>query len=354
MFNPAYILAILLIVLFTKLYIETSGITLYEFFINNINNNSPFKSIFTKTQFDNNSIELEKAMEDINSKINTAVEEGFIEAFQLQNKNHDKQYNSIDNTLLKSKTTKLLLFYSKSCPHCSQFLPVWYRVVNDLPNNTNYEEIEINEKPDIASKYNIIEVPTIILLLDNEKLPFVGQRNYQNISRFLKNQGINLISRSNENFDSTGYDNTPEPTTTMNSNCPAVSFDKQADILNDKYLFQIFNENGQYGYAEGGNKFDKVLSPFSAAYSVVDSYLSSLPDKNNPSKNSYDNVNECANLYAKEIQQFGLCNVNELNKILDYQKNIKNGSGNLRFPGTDYSTNEKVINAIKSACQFTK
>jgi thiol-disulfide isomerase/thioredoxin len=358
MLNPSYLLAILLIVLFIKLYIESSGLTVKEWFISTINNKNNNTTIHPKTQFDNQSIEIEKAIEDIKGKINKAVEEGYIEAFQQQvqqeqTDEHDQRYNSLDDTLMKTKTTKLLLFYSKSCPYCSDFLPLWYRIVNDLPNNTIYKEIEINENSSMAGKYSITEVPSIILLLDNEKHPFVGHRTYENISRFLRNQGVNLVSRSSESFDSSGYDNTPEPTKSMNANCPAVTFDMNADILNDKYLYQIFNEKGQYGYAEGGNKYDKVLSPFAAAYSVVDSYLSSLPDKNDPLKNSYENVNECANLYSNEIRQFGLCNANELNKIMEYQKKIKIGQGKPRFPDTDYSTNEKIVNAIKSACQFS-
>ena len=356
MLNIAYVFAILLIIVLVKLYIESSGITLKEWFVSSINpntNSTSRKTISPHTQFDRDSLEIDKAMEDIKGQINKAVETGYIEGFQQMQEVHDQKYDALDDTLMKSKTAKLLLFYSKSCPYCSQFLPTWYKIVNDLPNNTVYEEIEINEDKTKASQYEITEVPTIILLLDNEKHPFVGQRNYENINRFLRNQGINLVARSAEQFSASGYDDTPEPTKKMNANCPAVSFNKEADILNDKYFFQIFNETGQYGHAEGGNKADKALSPFAAAYSVVDSYLSSLPDKANPSKSSYENVNECANLYAKQIQQFGLCDTAELNKILEYGKNVKNGTGKMRFDGTDYSTNEKVVNAIKSACQFS-
>lgn len=351
MLNIAYVFAILIIVLLVKLYIESSGITLKEWFISSINPDT--KSISPRTQFDRESIEIEKAMEDIKSQINKAVEKGYVEAFQQISETHDQKYDALDDTLMKSKTAKLLFFYSKSCPYCSQFLPTWYKIVNNLPNNTIYEEIEINENQAKSSQYEITEVPTIILLLDNEKHPFVGQRSYENINRFLRNQGVNLVARSAEQFSASGYDTTPEPTQATNANCPAVSFNKEADLANDKFFFQIFNESGQYGHAEGGNKPDKVLSPFAAAYSVVDSYLSSLPDKADPSKSSYTNVNECANLYAKEINQFGLCDLQQLNKILDYEKKVKSGNGKKRFDNTDYSTNEKVVNAIKSACQFS-
>ena len=93
---------------------------------------------------------------------------------------------------------------------------------------------------------------------------------------------------------------------TYNQFCPSVTFDKQADVANDKYMFQIFNADGQYGYAVGGNNKDKMFTPFTAAYSTVDSYLSSLPD--------VKNAKECASLYATEIRGFGLCDDEQLNK----------------------------------------
>ena len=96
-------------------------------------------------------------------------------------------------------------------------------------------------------------------------------------------------------------DETVQPTNALSANCPLVTFDKEIDIANDSYMYQIFNSSGQYGYATGGYNADKLLTPFQAAYSTIDSYLSSLPDDNDPTKNSYKNVNECANLYANNI-----------------------------------------------------
>ena len=86
----------------------------------------------------------------------------------------------------------------------------------------------------------------------------------------------------------------------------------------------------------GGYNADKVLTPFLAAYSTVDTYLSSLPDGD-----KY--IDECANLYSNNIVNFGLCDVDELNKISSYQSNVASGISTSRIDNTDYSNNDNIV-----------
>ena len=65
-----------------------------------------------------------------------------------------------------------MLFYKTSCSYCNDFLPIWYQVINNLPNNVKYEEINSdkdNESNKKTNEYNITSVPTVILLINNEK-----------------------------------------------------------------------------------------------------------------------------------------------------------------------------------------
>ena len=228
------------------------------------------------------------------------------------------------------------------CPYCQEFMPVWNRIVNNLPNNIKYEEIECNKETKKAIANNITGVPTLILLVNNERKIYMGDRSYNDIVKFMRINGVNLIERTFEQFDSTGYDSSPEPTPYANPDCPVVTFDKQVDLAADKYMFQIFNADGQYGYATGGAKDGNVFSPFTAAYSTVDSYLSSLPDTST--------MSECASTYSAQIMNFDLCDKDKLDGILKYKKKINDGSGKFQFDGTDYSSNDKVVKAIKQAC----
>lgn len=349
------LLIILVIILILKLYLEN---TYNTWLIENTQKSNKISNISSSNI--SNSSEFENMLNQMrtitNEKINAASESGFIEGFKSMNgegisdsiNNSDRIIPYTSNT----NTTKIMLFYKAKCPYCIEFLPIWYKIINNLPNNVMYEEIECDRDSKKATEYKITTVPTIILLINNDKSIYIGDRSYNNIKKFLKLNGVNIIERTFEEFDSTGYSTSPDPTQPVNPNCPAVTFDKQLDVADDNYMFQIFNSDGQYGYATGGMKAGKLINPFNAAYSAVDSYLSSLPDPKDSTKNSYANANECAKLYAKEIRSFGLCDSDSLNNILSYNENIKNGLNVNRIDGTDYSSNNTVVSAIKSACQL--
>lgn len=287
---------------------------------------------------------LKKVKIETQKKINSVSAQGTYEGFTSYNQTLN---NNIISYINKDEKIKLMLFYKTSCSYCNDFLPIWYQVINNLPNNVKYEEINSdkdNESNKKTNSYKITSVPTIILLINNEKKIYMGNRTYNEIKRFLNHYGINLISKTFEEFDDSGYSAEPEPTSLTNPNCPAVTFDSQFDVANDDYMYQIFNSDGQYGYATGGFKEGKMLSPFAASYSVVDSYLSSIPDTKN--------MDECATLYSKDIRGFGLCDIDKLNDILSYQTQIQNGSGKERISDTNYNTNNNVVNAIKKSCEL--
>jgi len=264
-----------------------------------------------------------------------------------QIKSMQKNKNKNDNIisyLNKGNSEKLMLFYKPSCPYCSDFMPVWYKIINNLSNNVLHEEINCETDHKKANEYNITSVPTLILLVKNEKKIYSGDRNYVDIMTFLRNNGVTLIQRTFEEFDTTGYVNDPLPTGRNTDICQDVTFNTQNDIAQDQYMFQIFNADGQYGYSVGGNKSGNLLSPFTAAYATVDSYLTSLPEG--------ANLSSCASKYADQIRSFGLCDKAKLDNIAQYQKNISQGLAKPRVDGTDYSSNNKVLPAIKNACRL--
>ena len=379
MINLCYVLIILLVALMIKLYLDsnksknnfnninTNNNNNTNNNTNNKNNNNKNSNTNSNTSYDLDADPdfkklLEKIKTDTESKINMAVEEGFSDGYQamLEQDNYNTNDSDSDNIvsyLNKTSSIKLMLFYKSECPYCKEFMPVWNRIINNLPNNVKYEEIDCNKQTKKANEYNISSVPTIILLVNNEKKIYMGDRSYNDITRFIRVNGVNLVERTFEQFDSTGYSTDPAPTLASNPHCPAVTFDKQSDIANDSYMFQIFNADGQYGYATGGYKDGSTLSPFTAAYSVVDSYLSSLPlpvskDTTKGALGASTIINECASLYSNQIRNFELCDKDKLDDILKYQTNVANGSGQIIFDGTDYSSNNVTVKAIKNACML--
>jgi len=265
------------------------------------------------------------------SKINNAIEEGFT--------------NEVPSYLNKTDQIKLELYYKPSCPYCKNFMPVWYQIVNNLPNGITYDEINVEQNSMKPSQNNISTVPTLLLIVNNEQKIYMGDRSYKNIEEFLQINGVNLIERNFEYFADNGYSSEPEPTPILNKHCPSVTFDKQIDLEGDRHLFQIFNADGQYGYAEGGFNEGKLLNPFQAAYSTVDTYLSSLPD-------GTKYIDECTNLYAKDIINFGLCDSEQLDQIQNYGKDIAKGNKITRTGDTNYSSNDMIIKSIKNICNL--
>ena len=336
------ILCILLLILLIKL-----------FFNSNIYSNLLDYITTTKNENIKYAKSLNEARIEAFRNINRVIEESFTNSSKSENDEPANPDGYITSYLNKTNRIKLELYYKPSCPHCKTFMPIWSKILNDLPSNVIYEEINCDttdpEKKNKISENKITSVPSLVLLVDNQKRYYMGSRTYDDISRFLRLHGINLVKRTFEDFDTT-TNGSSKPGS--NPHCPAVTFDKEIDIANDNYMYQIFNSDGQYGYASGGYKSNKLLTPFQAAYSTVDSYLSSLPDDTDPTKSSYKNINECANLYANNIINFGLCDIDQLNAIQGYQSNVSSGMSNSYIDGTDYSDNSKVIGAIINACGF--
>ena len=353
-----YILICLIIILLVKQSIESDLLSsIKNLLATNTQHIQDDNLLFQK--------QLKATLTQTQNNINKACEEGFIDAMQdIQKQMKPKPapkptlkqtFNDIKQ-INNTPVIKLQLFYKPSCKYCKEFMSVWVKIINNLPNDATYEEINCeNNKNKLINENKITSVPTIILLINEDKHTYTGDRSYGDINRFLKLNGINLIQRSFEYFNDNGYtsnDTKGNTNTNNNPRCPVVSFDKQYDLENDSYMYQIFNDEGQYGYAVGGNNPDKLQTPYLAAYSTIDSYLSSLPDDKNTSKNSYKNINECALIYADNIINFGLCDKEELDKIQNYKTDIENGSNDYRIANTDYTSNELVVNAIKKVCEF--
>jgi len=367
-----YILICLLIILLVKQSIESNLLSsIKNLLATNTQHIQDDNLLFQK--------QLKATLTQTQNNINKACEEGFIDAMQdIQNQMKPKPapkpapkptvkqtFNDIKQ-INNTPTIKLQLFYKPSCKYCKEFMNVWIKIINNLPNDATYEEIDCEDRSNnnnnnnnnnnkLINENNITSVPTIILLVNEEKYTYTGDRSYGDINRFLKMNGINLIQRSFEYFNDNGYttdDSQAKGTPNNNPRCPVVSFDKQYNLENDSYMYQIFNDEGQYGYAVGGNNTDKLLTPYLAAYSTIDSYLTSLPDDKDSTKTSYKNINECALVYADNIINFGLCDKNELAKIENYKTDIENGSNEYRIANTDYTSNNLVVNAIKKVCDF--
>jgi hypothetical protein len=149
--------------------------------------------------------------------------------------------------------------------------------------------------------------------------------------------------------------------------CPIANFSKcKENSVNPGY--QIFTHRGQWGCIYP-DKNTSLNTGFDAAFATVDHYLQSLPPK--VEKKTDDNGNiyleevpysadeklakmkKCANVYKKEIRNFGLCNNKKLNAKYTAKDRILAGDAKVPFDGMtadDYKDTAETAEAIYNAC----
>jgi thiol-disulfide isomerase/thioredoxin len=198
--NLVLVLAILIIVLIIKQFLESGY---FRDWRNTLEQN--------KTRDELENIRFQKQLENIiantKQKIDKAVEKGYLEAFKSNTTNSSQDNNNkqgngyLTSYLNKTDTIKIQLFYKANCKYCANFMPTWNKIINNLPNDAKYEEIDCNKDLKKVNENKITSVPTIILLVNNEKKVYMGNRTYNDIDKFLRYNGVNLVQRQFEDLN---------------------------------------------------------------------------------------------------------------------------------------------------------
>jgi len=78
------------------------------------------------------------------------------------------------------------LFTAKWCEPCKQFKPVLIEALKSF-NGLKYREIDIDKEKEVAEKYGISSVPTLVFFNDDEPVDIlVGARSYKPLVNWLK------------------------------------------------------------------------------------------------------------------------------------------------------------------------
>lgn len=81
--------------------------------------------------------------------------------------------------------TKIYYFYSPACIHCQKFKNTWDQISKKF--NTISIDVTNPKNNKLVSKYNIVNIPTIILVSPNKTIIYKGNRSYNDIYNFIKN-----------------------------------------------------------------------------------------------------------------------------------------------------------------------
>lgn len=96
----------------------------------------------------------------------------------------------IDEQNFDSKTksgTVLVDFYAEWCGPCKRLGPVLELVADDMGNKVKIYKVNIDKSPNLANRYEVQGVPTLILLENGEaKGKLVGFRDKSAVKKFIE------------------------------------------------------------------------------------------------------------------------------------------------------------------------
>lgn len=88
-----------------------------------------------------------------------------------------------------SSGTTLVDFYAKWCGPCQKLGPVIDEVAKDMQGKANIVKVNVDQSKDLAQKYNIQGVPTMILFKDGKEVGRLsGFNSKENIVRFIESR----------------------------------------------------------------------------------------------------------------------------------------------------------------------
>ena len=87
------------------------------------------------------------------------------------------------DNLIKDKT--VVDFYATWCGPCKTFGPIFEEVSNE--NDINFVKLDVDKNSDIARRYGVMTIPTIILFENREEVRrHIGFMNKEELIEFIK------------------------------------------------------------------------------------------------------------------------------------------------------------------------
>lgn len=91
-----------------------------------------------------------------------------------------------ENEVLKYNGSVLVDFYADWCGPCQALKPILTEVEAELPEGAKIVAVNIDEYPEIASKYEVSSIPCLVLFENGEEIDrFVGLASKKKILKML-------------------------------------------------------------------------------------------------------------------------------------------------------------------------
>ncbi len=93
--------------------------------------------------------------------------------------------DNFEEEVLKSNKTTIIDFYADWCMPCKMMSPVIDEIAEEN-DNIKVGKLNVDEAEDLAAKYNVMSIPTIIIFKNGkEEKRFVGVTSKENILNVL-------------------------------------------------------------------------------------------------------------------------------------------------------------------------
>lgn len=100
----------------------------------------------------------------------------------LTNENFEKE-------VISSKKTILVDFWASWCGPCQMIAPIVEEISNELSERIEVGKINVDEQPEIAIKYDVMSIPTLILFKDGKVVnTIIGYHSKEEILDFINSR----------------------------------------------------------------------------------------------------------------------------------------------------------------------
>ena len=78
--------------------------------------------------------------------------------------------NNFEEEVIRSEKIALVDFWASWCGPCKMLSPIVDQVAEELENTIKVGKVNVDDEPDLASKFQIMSIPTLVVIKDGKEV----------------------------------------------------------------------------------------------------------------------------------------------------------------------------------------